>query len=675
MNFEALPADEFLEEAQELLQEIEESLLLLEDDPVDQNVIQRLFRSAHTLKGGAAMVGLSDLANQAHEFEAILSQLRSGTLTSTPEIVSALLKGKDNLSALLIPIVGNSASSSSHFTNENQPTDQLTDIPSQQEFQKSDSKRASPRIQKDVYLLHLHFDQNFLEQGQEPLLLFRQLEEFGETTVIVHTSLIPPWTEFDPQKLYLWWSIKLVTEKEAEEIDELLEFYRGQESDLSIEKVETPVEEAKEVQNAHQNMLQQISAGESVDPLTFAESTKAEDEGPEETVEIPKVSQTIRVPVSRLDRLQNLVSETVIRQARLLSLNEAIQATDDQLGEQFLQFVEDNEQAVRELQDQIQQVRMVPVGTIFSPMKRVVREFATRHQKQIKLEIYGAETELDKTITEQIQGPLMHLLRNAMDHGLEAPEQRKESGKNPIGTITLQASHQAGFVVVEVKDDGRGLDPDKILAAGRRLGIVAEDHHPSEQEVLQLIFQPGFTTTREVTDVSGRGVGMDAVKKDIEALLGNIEISSQLGHGTTMKLKLPLSLAIIEGMLVRVGIETFVLPLLLVTETLRPLPKQLKRFKNRGELIDIRGQYLPLVRLHQHLNIENAIEQPEEGLIIVVQQGSQNYCLLVDNIEDQIPVVIKSLEEHFVHIPGIAGATILGDGSVCFILDVAAILN
>ena len=365
----------------------------------------------------------------------------------------------------------------------------------------------------------------------------------------------------------------------------------------------------------------------------------------------------------------------MIRQARLLSLNEAIQATDDELGEQFLQFVEDNEQAVRELQDQIQQVRMVPVGTIFSPMKRVVREFATRHQKQIKLEIYGAETELDKTITEQIQGPLMHLLRNAMDHGLEAPEQRKESGKNPIGTITLQACHQAGFVVVEVKDDGRGLDPDKILAAGRRLGIVAEEHHPSEQEALQLIFQPGFTTTREVTDVSGRGVGMDAVKKDIEALLGNIEISSQLGHGTTMKLKLPLSLAIIEGMLVRVGIETFVLPLLLVTETLRPLPKQLKRFKNRGELIDIRGQYLPLVRLHQHLNIENAIEQPEEGLIIVVQQGSQNYCLLVDNIEDQLPVVIKSLEEHFVHIPGIAGATILGDGSVCFILDVAAILN
>ncbi len=675
MNFEALPVDEFLEEAKELLQEIEDSLLLLEEDPVDQNVIQRLFRSAHTLKGGAAMVGLSDLANHAHEFEAILSHLRSGTLTSTPEIVSVLLKGKDNLSSILNPIIGNSTSISSLSINENQPTDQLKDIQSPQESRTSDLNSDNPQIQKNVYLLHLHFDQSFLKQGQEPLLLIGQLQELGETTVIVHTSQIPPWTKFDPQKLYLWWSIKLVTEKTAEEIDELLEFYRGKESELLIEKVETPAEEEKEVQEAHQNMLQQISAGESVDPLTFAESTKTEDEGPQEAVEIPKVSQTIRVPVSRLDRLQNLVSETVIRQARLLRLNEAIQATDDELGEQFLQFVEDNEQAVRELQDQIQQVRMVPVGTIFSPMKRVVREFATRHQKQIKLEIYGAETELDKTITEQIQGPLMHLLRNAMDHGLEAPEQRRESGKNPIGTITLQASHQAGFVVVEVKDDGRGLDPDKILAAGRRLGIVAEEHHPSEQEALQLIFQPGFTTTREVTDVSGRGVGMDAVKKNIEALMGNIEISSQLGHGTTMKLKLPLSLAIIEGMLVRVGVEMFVLPLLLVTETLRPLPKQLKRFKNRGELIDIRGQYLPLVRLHQHLNIENAIEQPEEGLIIVVQQGSQNYCLLVDNIEDQLPVVIKSLEEHFVHIPEIAGATILGDGSVCFIIDVAAMLN
>ncbi len=675
MNFEVLPANEFLDEAQELLQEIEEALLLLEDEPSNYEVIQRLFRSAHTLKGGAAMVGLTDLANGAHDFEAILSKLRSGNLSSSPQVISTLLKGRDNLLLLLQPLLSGSPSSPSSEIQENSKDPQSPEKSTKEQTTNEEliTLNSSSVPQSFTYLLHLKFDPLCLQVGQEPMMLFRQLEQFGKMTVIAHATDFPSWPDFDPARLYLWWSIKLVSEKQFDEVDQLLEFYRGEQSELLIEDIETPAEDDQEVQQAHQNMLEQISAQEGQfeqsEPIQNTELMEAD------VVELPKTSQTIRVPVSRLDRLQNLVSETVIRQARLLRLNDAIQATDDQLGEQFLQFVEDSEQAVRELQDQIQQVRMIPVGTIFSPMKRVVRDFANRHQKQIKLDIHGAETELDKTITEQIQGPLMHLLRNAMDHGLETPSDRIEAGKSPTGTITLRASQQQGFVVVEISDDGRGLDPRKILAASQRLGMVAADHQPNEHEVLQLIFQPGFTTATEVTEISGRGVGMDAVKRDVEALLGNIEVSSQLGGGTVLKLKLPLSLAIIEGMLVRIGNEMFVLPLLLVTETLRPLPYQQKRFKNRGELIDIRGQYLPLVRLHQRLKIEEAVEKPEEGLLIVVQQGTQKYCLLVDNIEDQLPVVIKSLEEHFIHIPGIAGATILGDGSVCFILDVAAILN
>ena len=675
MNFESLPADEFLDEAQELLQEIEDGLLLLEDEPNNYEVIQRLFRSAHTLKGGAAMVGLNNLANGAHEFEAILSKLRSGTLKSSPQVISNLLEGRDNLLSLLNPLLSSLPSSSSSKVQKSS-TDRH--LPEQSTRAQTTDEELTPLNSSSLpqdyaYLIHLKFDPLCLQVGQEPMMLLKQLEQFGALTMIAHTSDFPSWPDFDPTRLYLWWSIKLCSDKPFEEVDQLLEFYRGEQSELLIEAIETPAEEEQEVQQAHQNMLAQISDQE--DQFVDSEPSKGAELMETDVTELPKPSQTIRVPVSRLDRLQNLVSETVIRQARLLRLNDAIQATDDQLGEQFLQFVEDNEQAVRELQDQIQQVRMIPVGTIFSPMKRVVRDFANRHQKQIKLDIFGAETELDKTITEQIQGPLMHLLRNAMDHGMETPSDRTVAGKSSIGTITLRASQQQGFVIVEITDDGRGLDPHKILEAGYRLGMVAIDHQPNKQEVLQLIFQPGFTTATEVSETSGRGVGMDAVKRDIEALLGNIEVSSQLGKGTALKLKLPLSLAIIEGMLVRIGKEIFVLPLLLVTETLRPLPNQQKRFKTRGELIDIRGQYLPLVRLHQHLKIEEAIEKPEEGLLIVVQQGTQKYCLLVDNIEDQLPVVIKSLEEHFIHIPGIAGATILGDGSVCLILDVAAILN
>jgi len=314
--------------------------------------------------------------------------------------------------------------------------------------------------QNNTYLIHLKFDPACLELGQEPMMLLRQLEQFGELTVIAHTSDFPNWSDFDPVRLYLWWSIKLVSNKPLDEVDPLLEFYRGEQSEFLIEAIETPAENEQEVQQAHQNMLAQISAKDEKNE--YSEPSQNPELMEVDVLELPKTSQTIRVPVSRLDRLQNLVSETVIRQARLLRLNDAIQATDDQLGEQFLQFVEDNEQAVRELQDQIQQVRMVPVGTIFSPMKRVVRDFAKRHQKQIKLNIYGAETELDKTITEQIQGPLMHLLRNAMDHGMETPSDRIDAGKSPTGTITLQASQQQGFVIVEIADDGRGLDPQKI---------------------------------------------------------------------------------------------------------------------------------------------------------------------------------------------------------------------
>ena len=354
-------------------------------------------------------------------------------------------------------------------------------------------------------------------------------------------------------------------------------------------------------------------------------------------------------------------------------ISEEIIAIDENLGEMVLPFVEENEQSVRELQDQILQVRMVQVGSIFTPMKRLVRDFAIASNKQIRLGISGADTELDKTVTEQLHGPLVHLIRNAMDHGIEEPEIRQQHGKDPTGTIALRASHQEGFVIVEIEDDGKGMDPQKIMEAGVRKGLVSAGDQLSEQEAFQLIFQPGFTTTTEVTSVSGRGVGMDSVKREIEALLGNIEIHSNVGKGTLVRLKLPLTLAIIEGMIVRVGVQIFILPLLAVLEALRPRPEQIKRLKRRGELIDLRGEYIPLIRLHERLKLDGATEDPSRGLVIVIQQGSQKHCMLVDEIIDQRPVVIKNLEDHFIQVPGIAGATIMGDGSVSFILDVSTL--
>merc|ERR1711991_648111 len=283
----------------------------------------------------------------------------------------------------------------------------------------------------------------------------------------------------------------------------------------------------------------------------------------------------------------------------------------------------------------------------FTPMKRIVRDFAVKNDKKINLDIHGADTELDKTVTEQLHGPLVHLIRNAMDHGIEKPQEREKNG----------------------------MDPQKIFEAGVRKGLVSEGDQLTDMEIFQLIFQPGFTTTTEVTGTSGRGVGMDSVKKQIESLLGNIEMQSQVNQGTLVRLKLPLTLAIIEGMIVKVGLQVSPLPLLSVVEALKPLERQVKHMKRSGELIDIRGEFIPLIRLHQKLQLEDAIEDPKEGLVVVVQQGNQKHCLLVDEIIDQRPVVIKNLEDHFIQVPGLAAATFMGDGSISFILDVSSLVN
>ncbi|MEC9361025.1 MAG: chemotaxis protein CheA, partial [SAR324 cluster bacterium] len=388
-----------------------------------------------------------------------------------------------------------------------------------------------------------------------------------------------------------------------------------------------------------------------------------------------KTTQSIRVTIDKLDKLQNLVGETVINQARLHRLSSKIMEIDVNLGEMLLQFVEDNEKSVNELQDQILQVRMIPVGSILNNMKRTVRDYATRSKKKIKLEIEGGDTELDKTVTEQLQGPLVHLVRNSMDHGIEDSETRVKNGKDPTGTISLKASQQEGYVIVEIEDDGKGIDSKVIFDSAVRKGFIDENDDLTDDEIFKLLFLPGFTTTTEVTDVSGRGVGMDTVKRDIEALLGTIEISSELHKGTSTKLKLPLTLAIIEGMMIDVGHQVFTIPLLSVNESLRPIPKQIKKIKNKGELVEIRGEYIPMLRLHNRLNIVPKYKEPTEGLVVVVQHANRKQCVFVDEIVDQGPVVIKSMEDNFIQVPGIAGATILGDGRVSFILDVASLVN
>jgi two-component system chemotaxis sensor kinase CheA len=316
---------------------------------------------------------------------------------------------------------------------------------------------------------------------------------------------------------------------------------------------------------------------------------------------------------------------------------------------------------------------MVQVNTVFSRLRRVVRDYSVESNKEIRLRIEGGETELDKTVTDQLHGPLLHLIRNAMDHGIESSEERRQTAKDTEGTIWLRAFHRGGHVIVEVQDDGKGMDVQRIRQKGLDRGLIDESDELSDQQLLQLVFRPGFTTTDEVTDISGRGVGMDSVKRDIEALLGSIDIVSEPGRGTTLRMRLPLTLAIIDGMIVRVGSLTFIVPLLAVVEAVRPKADDIRKMKRDNELVKIRGEFLPLVRLHRQLNIDCEFADPADAVLLVLQHIDRKQCLMVDEIVDQRPVVIKNLDDNFVQVPGMTGASIMGDGKVSFILDVAAI--
>ena len=764
--------EEFVEEVEEIIDDLEEGVLLLEEQPKKRSLIDRIFRAMHTIKGGAGMVMETKLADYAHHFENLLDKARNGEIVCTPEMASLLLSSIDGFRSFLSKLreggdvdqqlIDETLVQLREFEkNAGQPTSKPPDKKTEEKTKEPASKgevetqedevkpeavdpqneqskeSVENKVQEEVqwddedegeetaYLLHMRFDKELLRKGSDPILLIRELAELGELDMIPHLGSLPDLKNHDPEDIHLWWSAKLVTSRPAEEIENILVFFQDDKNEVKFEPAESPPEDPglasqgiydePEDKEQEQNKVDVSEVESNLEPeQKEGEKTKSESESESKEVEEPekeitkepyssdeeqqslsiqqsqeltpvkdtkkkttesKTTQSIRVTVERLDKLQNLVGETVINQARLHLLSDQIMRVDVKLGEMLEQFVEDNEKSVQELQDQILQVRMIPVGSILNNMKRTVRDYATKSKKKIRLEIEGGDTELDKTVTEQLQGPLVHLVRNSMDHGIEDSETRIKNGKDPTGTISLKASQQEGYVIVEIEDDGKGIDAKVIFDSAVRKGLLNDTDELSEEEIYNLLFLPGFTTTTEVTDVSGRGVGMDTVKRDIEALLGTIEISSKLNKGTSTKLKLPLTLAIIEGMMIDVGHQVFTIPLLSVNESLRPVPKQIKKIKDKGELVEIRGEYIPMLRLHERLNIKPQFKEPTEGLVVVVQLANRKQCLFVDKIVDQGPVVIKSMEDNFIQVPGIAGATILGDGSVSFILDVASLVN
>lgn len=686
----------FFEESQEHLTTIEEGLLQLEQRPGDIDLLNRIFRGAHSIKGNSGMFGFTAVSQFTHKMESVLDQLRSSQMVVTVEITDLLLQSLDCLKTLI----------DCAKTGESPDEDQIARLGAQLEACQGGTPAATPSAaaasprQSQVAGTH-HFTITWVpprylfQRGLDPVQFIKELGDLGSvTSVTLDPSRLPALKDLDPEQCYLGWTIEMDTVKDLKVIEAVFDFVR-EDSTLTIVDTPPPAEESHgstegtkplgeilvetgvvSQSQLNQALSQQKRVGEILveqkiaTPEQISEALKKQTESstPSKKAETP----SIRVDTVKIDRLINLVGELVITQSMLSDLGSRFDMSQLPV---LLERVAQLERNTREIQERVMGIRMVPIGNAFSRFPRLVRDLSGKAGKKIHLILSGEETELDKTVIESIGDPLTHLVRNSADHGLEPPDERLAAGKSEQGTIRLNAFHEGGNICITVEDDGRGLNRDKILAKGIKQGLISETEKLSDEQIWMLIFKPGFSTAEKVTDVSGRGVGMDVVKRNIEGLGGTVSIKTSAGKGTTFTLKLPLTLAIIEGMTVRVGRDTYIVPLLSILESIQPKREMIKTLVGKGELVNVRGTYLPLMRLYDVFRLEPELSDPTKAILLILETEGERVAVMVDEILGQQQVVIKSMEQNFRKIEGVAGATILGDGTVGFILDVRGLLN
>ncbi|WP_350282301.1 chemotaxis protein CheA [Nitrosomonas sp.] len=711
----------FFEEAGELLAEMETRLLrldILSPDPEDLNAI---FRVAHSIKGGAGTFGFTDMAELTHVLESLLDRLRKNELELRAEMVDAFLHARDVLKHQLNGHKGNDPAdpaeveavnhklkelemdvSSSHAAPES-PPESIEPVP----VAKSDSVLGAampvhvaeppPTMAEPVFIpenavtYRIEFDcANLARPVMEKLLadLSRQgqlknLTETGTESVCIlqlstQISEEDVWESLaflvDPSSL----SIE-ITEKVA---DDPLLIAGAPEPVIEYEQKYPPVidqtTKAVKVQEGKEETGTPVLSNSTSPvnsavkpPAKAAVSTSHSKRSADQSSSSNSESSSIRVSVEKVDQMINLVGELVITQAMLAQTASQI---DPVIFEKLLNGLNQLERNTRDLQEAVMSIRMMPISFVFSRFPRVVRDVASKLGKQVDLKTMGEGTELDKGLIEKITDPLTHLIRNSLDHGIETPEKRRELGKPARGTITLRASHQGGSVVIEVMDDGGGLNREKILAKAQSRNLPVNENM-TDQEVWMLIFEAGFSTADVVTDVSGRGVGMDVVKRNIEGLGGRVEIDSVTGQGTRISIRLPLTLAILDGLSVAVGDQIFIIPLTYITESLKPAVQDIRTIRGQGRVVQVRGEYLPVIALHEIFNLEPMVQNIHEGILVILDAEGSKAAMFVDTLVGQHQVVIKSLESNYRRVPGVSGATIMGDGSVALILDAVGLVN
>ena len=714
----------FFQECEEQLTEMEEGLMVIEREEGDLETINAVFRAVHSIKGGAGAFGLDDLVRFAHTFETTLDGMRSGKLEITPQIVKLMLRAADILSDLVrisrdggeldaarvaqmaeelskaggaAPAPAAPVAPAADFSFEpvaadgdGQAVDEFGFAPVQISFDTLITDDAG----SDGHSFEISFTPRpeLYAKANDALRLLRELGRLGEMKVSCDVSALPALDELDPEGAYLTWKVSLTTDADEKSVREIFEFVEF-DCDLSIDVNVVGMDEESAAQTV-EAILAQVAAEEAaqsaaVEPVAVeqvviaTEPQAAPNPAPRTPVAANQQSQpaaqsgqqpgaTIRVDLDRVDRLIDLVGELVINQSMLAQrVTEAgiARLSDVAVG------LDDLEHLTREIQDSVMAIRAQPVRPIFQRMARVVREVADMTGKSVRLVTEGENCEVDKTVIERLADPLTHMIRNAIDHGLEKPEDRVKAGKPEQGVVKMVAAHRSGRVVIEVSDDGAGINRAKVREIAVNKGIIDADAQLTDAEIDDLIFAPGFSTAATISDVSGRGVGMDVVRRSIQALGGRITISSRPGNGTTFSLSLPLTLAVLDGMVVTVAGQTLVVPLSAIVETLQPKATDVHGLGEKARVIAIRGSFIPLVDVGSVLSYRDEEADPLQGVAVMVETENQSQCaLMVDGIIGQQQVVIKSLETNYGHVFGVAAATILGDGRVAVILDVDAIV-
>ncbi|MET3372527.1 two-component system chemotaxis sensor kinase CheA [Variovorax boronicumulans] len=633
----------FFVEAIELLAEMEQLLLDLDVEAPDGEQLNAIFRAAHSIKGGAATFGFTALTHTTHVLETLLDRARHGQLHLSAPMIDAFLETKDALQEQLTAYQAGKEPDAERVAHICGVLQQLAmennaaaPVPAPAPAPAPVVQAAAPAEEggSSDGVLVVRFARL---SDSECELLAGELANLG--TVLTRTRSNDQLT------------VRLATTCDPDDIVAVCCFVID-ESQIDITREVADV--AEPVVAVEAPVVQPPAAPAPVAAAPVPASAKE--------------SSSIRVDVEKVDQLINLVGELVITQSML---TQAATVLDPVAYERFLSGLGHLERNARDLQESVMSIRMMPMDYVFSRFPRVIRDVSAKLGKQVRLDTYGKETELDKGLIERIVDPLTHLVRNSLDHGIEAPEVRLAKGKDATGQLLLSAQHHGGNIVIEVSDDGAGLNRERILDKARQQGLPVNDAMPDE-EVWQLIFAPGFSTAEQVTDISGRGVGMDVVKRNIQEMGGHVEIHSRGGQGTSTRIVLPLTLAILNGMSVRVGSEAYILPLSYVIESLQPLPEHLHSITADGHVIRVRGEYLPLIELHRVFDVAGAQTQPTQGILVIVQADDSRFALLVDELLGQHQVVVKNLETNYRKVPGISAATIVGDGSVAFIVDVGA---